>query len=314
MIVAALFFGGLALLYVGGEALIRGSVAVGIRLGMTPMVVGLTIVAGATSMPELAVSLDAALRGVPGLAVGNVVGSNLCNITLVVGIVVLIAPTRLRDKLERGDVAVMAISTILVPALLIDGRLDRVEGFFLVLGLITYIALGVWRSKLRGVGPGTISVPHASRHLFVNIVVASIGLALLVVGSDWLVQASIAIALAFGVSPAVVGLSAAALGTSLPEVAASSIAARHGHPELAAGNLIGSNVFNLLLILGATAAVRPLSVDAVGHSDIGIMVAASLLCIALMMTRSTVGRADGAVLVAIYLAYMSWLLSVGHSY
>lgn len=309
--VALMFLAGLLLLYVGGEALVRGAVSVGIRLGMTPMLVGLTIVAAATSVPELAVSLGAALRGAPGLAIGNVVGSNLCNLTLVVGLVVLFAPARLRDKLERGEVAVMTISTILVPALLLDGLLERGEGILLVLGIVAYVALSVWRTKIRKNEPGSVSVPVVSQHMLVNVGVGLVGIALLVIGSDWLVEASIAIATAFGVTPAVIGLSAAALGTSLPEVAASIVAARHRHPELAAGNLIGSNIFNLLMILGATASVRPLALDQVGIVDIAVMIAASLLCLGLMLTRNRMGRLDGTALIVIYLGYLVWLFLNG---
>jgi cation:H+ antiporter len=310
--VAFLFIAGLGLLFVGGEALVRGAVAVGIRIGMTPMVVGLTIVAGATSAPELAVSLGAALRDVPGLAIGNVVGSNLCNLTLVFGVVALVAPARLSDKIERSDVAVLTIATILVPALLLDGSLARGEGILLVVGIAAFILLTVWRTKTRSNGEKvTSSVPAFSDHPVINSLVGIVGIALLIIGSDWMVQSSIAIATALGVSPAVVGLSASALGTSLPELAASIVAARHRHPELAVGNLIGSNIFNLLLILGATSTVHPLAVNAIGLTDIATMIVASLLCLALILGRKQVGRIDGILLLSIYAGYLIWLFASG---
>lgn len=312
--VAFLFLAGLGLLYVGGEALVRGAVAVGIRLGMTPMVVGLTIVAGATSAPELAVSLGAAFREVPGLAIGNVVGSNLCNLTLVFGLVALVAPARLSDKLERSDIAVLTIATILVPALMLDGSLARGEGILLVVGIVAFIALTIGRTKARANGvKASSSVPTVSDHPVINSLVGLVGIALLIIGSNWLVQSSIAIATTLGVSPAVLGLSASALGTSLPELAASIVAARHRHPELAAGNLIGSNIFNLLLILGATSTVHPLAVEQIGLIDIATMIAASLLCVALILGRRRVGRADGVLMISIYAVYLVWLFASGHS-
>lgn len=311
--VTFLFLAGLALLYLGGEALVRGSAAVGIRLGLTPMVIGFTIVAASTSAPELAVSLGAALNEEPGLAVGNVIGSNLCNLTLVAGLVVIVAPARLRDKLERADVAVLTISTILAPALLLDGQLQRGEGILLLLGLIAYVALTVWRAKIRTNGAIDSSVPQVSEHPVINAALGLVGIGLLIVGSQWLVDSSIAIATTLGVSTAVIGLSAAALGTSLPELAASIVAARHGHPEMAAGNLLGSNIFNLLMILGATASVHPLTLGRVGLADIAIMIAASLLCLALMLTRKRMGHLDGALLVTLYSSYMIWLLATGRS-
>lgn len=310
--VTLLFLAGLGLLYVGGEALVRGATALGIRLRMTPMVIGLTIVAAATSAPELAVSIGAVLNNAPGLAVGNVVGSNLCNLTLVVGLTVLVAPARLRDKLERADVLFLTISTILVPALLLDGILERAEGISLVIGIVAYVGLTIWRTNARREDTSS-SVPAVSEHPLVNAAIGVVGIALLVIGSDWLVTASITIATTLGVSTAVIGLSAAALGTSLPEIAASIIAARHRHPEMAVGNLIGSNIFNLLLILGATASVRPLTLGRVEFSDIGIMIASSLFCLGLMMVRDQVKRIDGMLLIAVYVVYLIWLFSTGRT-
>ena len=307
MTTALFFIAGLALLYVGGEALVRSASAIGMRFGMTPMIIGLTIVAFATSAPEAAVSIGAALNNEPGLAVGNVVGSNLCNISLLVGIVIVVSQPRLREKLDRGDVAVMALSTILVPAMLLDGLLTRIEGTSLLLAITAYIAVTVWRVHTRrsGESPDVPStVPVLTQSLINNLLVCAVGVAFLIVGSELLVTSSIEIAVTLGIPPAVVGLSAAALGTSLPELAASIIAARHNQPEMAAGNLIGSNIFNLLLVLGATSMVHPLTLGAVTFFDIAFMVGVSLLSLTLMVSRVRLYLFEGVALIATYFAYL----------
>lgn len=304
-----LFVFGLLLLFIGGEGLVRSAAAIGMRIGMTPLIAGLTIVAFATSAPELAVSIGAAFNDVPGLAVGNVIGSNICNITFVAGIVAMVKPPRLKGQLINRDVLIMILSTLLVPGLLLDGSISRPEGVLLSASLVGYVILTVWHARSnRHIDPfESTSVPLLSEHILINLVVASISVGLLVLGSEWLVQSSVDIATRLGVSSAVVGLSAAALGTSLPELSASIVAARHGHPEMAAGNLIGSNIFNLLLILGATALISPLSVGGVTFVDLTFMICVSIVALALMVTKTRIERLEGGILVAVYLAYMIWL-------
>jgi len=309
------FLAGLGLLYGGGEGLVRGAAAIGMRLGMSPLVAGLTIVALATSAPELAVSVGAALRNSPGLAVGNVVGSNICNITLVAGMTALVKPPKLKDQLIRRDVMVMVLATLLVPALLLDGELLRAEGALLTMSIVGYISLTVWhaRSKRRIDPFESSSVPLLSEHVIINVVVITISIGMLVLGSEWFVRASVVIAVTLGISPAVVGLTAAALATSLPELTASIIAARHGHPEMAAGNLIGSNIANLLLILGTTSLIRPLSMDGVTFVDIGVMIVTSLAAVGMMVTKTRIERREGAILVATYVGYVAWVYSTAGS-
>jgi cation:H+ antiporter len=303
------FFAGLALLYIGGEALVRAASALGQRMHMSPLVAGLTLVAFATSAPELAISLGAAIRDLPGLAVGNVIGSNICNFGLILGITALIKPAPVRQTLVRRDVLVMAITTLLVPGLLIDGALTRFEGLLLVLCMASFIVLTVWQSRItrheRSADEHT--VPTLSENVLFNSVFAVAGIAMLVVGSDLFVAASVTIAELIGVPTAVVGLSAAAFGSSLPELTASIIAARHGQPEMAAGNLIGSNIFNLLLILGATSMIKPLTLGAVTTLDLGVMIAVSALALVLMLTRAHLYRREGLMLVAAYSGYIVWL-------
>ena len=314
LIIFALFIGGLTALYFGGEALVRGASGIGVRFGMSPMVVGLTIVAFATSAPELAVSLGAVLRNAPGLAVGNVVGSNICNLTLVVGIVVLLARPALREKLIRLELIVLVSSTLIVSFLLVDAWLSRIEGALLLAGIIAYITFAVRRLRDSNANESTedidSGIPIISGTIWKQFLFGAAGVGLLILGSHWLVEGSVRIAVMYGISPAVVGLSAAALGTSLPEIAASVVAARHNHADLAAGNLIGSNIFNLLLVLGGTAVVSPLSMGSVTITDIAIMCATTFLSLILMFTRSRMMRIDGVVLIALYLAYLIFIFSL----
>jgi cation:H+ antiporter len=305
------FFGGLALLYVGGEALVRAAAALGKRMHMSPLVAGLTIVAFATSAPELAISIGAAINDLPALAIGNVIGSNICNLGLILGITAIIQPAPVRRTLVRRDVLVMAITTLLVPGLLIDGELTRAEGVLLLLCMAAFVFLTVWQSRAtrheRTAEEHT--VPILSNNLLLNLALIVAGVAMLVAGSRLFVDASVTIAGVIGVPNAVVGLSAAAIGSSLPELTASIVAARHGQPEMAAGNLIGSNVFNLLLILGATSILRPLALRSVTVVDLAVMIGVTALALILMLTRTELHRREGAVLVGVYCAYMFWLFA-----
>jgi cation:H+ antiporter len=303
------FFGGLALLYVGGEVFVRAAAALGKRMHMSPLVAGLTIVAFATSAPELAISLDAAINDVPGLAIGNVIGSNICNLALILGIVTIIKPAPVRQTLVRRDVLVMVITTLLVPGLLLDDNLGRIEGALLVLCIVAYVGLTIWHARATRSArrPEEHSVPTITDNTLLNVVLAAAGVALLVTGSRIFVDASVTLAAIIGVPAAVVGLSAAAFGSSLPELSASIIAARHGQPEMAAGNLIGSNIFNLLLILGATSIVRPLTMDSVTVIDLAVMIVVTVLALTMMLTRAWLRRREGVVLVSVYATYMVWL-------
>ena len=316
LLMAFYFVAGVVLLYFGGEGLVRSAGTLGLRFGIGPMVAGLTIIAFATSAPELAVSVNAALTNTPGLAVGNVVGSNICNIALILGVTALIRPPRVKEQLIRRDLLVMVFATVIVPGFLIDGLLSRFEGALLVICLFAYVILTVWQAKKKtrqagAVAQKTPEVPFAGTSVGINSLVAIGAIAMLVFGSDLFVRGATQIARVIGVAPAVVGLSAAAFGTSLPELTASIIAARHGHPEMATGNVIGSNIFNLLLILGLTAMIRPLKPGGVTLVDIGVMIFVSLLAVILMVTKTRVERREGALLVGIYCAYIAWLFGHG---
>ena len=305
------FIAGLAILYLGGELLVRAAAAIGKRLHMSPAVAGVTIVAFATSAPELAISLDAAINDLPELAIGNVIGSNICNLALILGAVTVVRPASVRRTLVRRDVLVMCVTTALVPGFLLDGALGRNEAVLLVLCFTAYIVLTVWQAQATRDQRSDDEhlVPTLSDNMPVNVLVAGIGIAMLVGGSRLFVEASVTIAELIGVPAGVVGLSAAAIGSSLPELTASIIAARHGQPEMAIGNLIGSNIFNLLLILGTTAIIRPLEMRSVTNIDLAVMLGVTAMALALMLTRARLGRLEGSSLLVVYALYMGWLFA-----
>ena len=312
LMAAISFAGGLVLLYLGGESLVTGAAALGRRVGMTPLVAGLTIVAFATSAPELAVCVRAALNGAHGLALGNVVGSNICNLALILGLTAVVRPAELGERFVRRDVPIMIGSTILVLVLLLpDERLSRVDGAILSGAIVLYLLLELRRARERrgrslGVFPDEPQRGH--RSIMVNGLLVVGGLALLVWGGDLFVDGAMAVAVDLGVSPAVVGLSVAALGTSLPELVTSLIAARRGYTDMAVGNLVGSSIFNLLSILGVTSLVVPLSRGAVTNTDLAVMLLVTVAVYPLMRTGQRMDRWRGAVLLMTYIGYLSWLV------
>jgi len=305
------FVGGLLSLYLGGESLVSGAAAIARRIGMTPLVAGLTIVAFATSAPELAVCLRAALDGEHGLALGNVVGSNICNLALVLGLTSLVRPSELGARFLQRDVPIMIASTVVVLIMLVDGQLSRTDGGVLITGIVAYLLLEVRQARERrgrALGVLTDEPGKPKQALLISSLLLAGGVALLVWGGDLLVTGGVAIAGRLGVPAAVVGLSVAALGTSLPELATSAVAAKRGYGDMAVGNLVGSSIFNLLSILGITSFVIPLSRGAVTNIDLGVMLAITLLIYPLMRIGKRIGRWEGGLLVLIYVGYLSWLL------
>lgn len=278
---------------------------------MTPLVAGLTIVAFATSAPELAVCVRAALNGAHGLALGNVVGSNICNLALILGLTAVIRPAELGERFVRRDVPIMIGSTILVLVLLLDERLSRVDGAILGGAIVLYLLLELRRARERrgrslGVFPDEPQRGH--RSIMVSGLLVVGGLALLVWGGDLFVDGAMAVAVDLGVPPAVVGLSVAALGTSLPELVTSLIAARRGFTDMAVGNLVGSSIFNLLSILGVTSLVVPLSRGAVTNIDLAVMLLVTVAVYPLMRTGHRMDRWGGVLLLMVYVGYLSWLV------
>ncbi|KGO33767.1 MAG: calcium/sodium antiporter [Desulfoprunum sp.] len=301
----------LVLLFGGAELLVKGSASLAARAGLTPLVIGLTVVAFGTSSPELAVSLKAALAGQGDVAVGNVVGSNILNIAVILGLSAVICPISVHLQLIKVDVPIMILATVLVPVLLSDGRLGRFEGGLLFAGIVVYTIFNVMMAR-KGAeaeveNEFATSVPKATKHWAVDLVLIGGGLATLVVGSRLLVDNSIEVARAFQISEAVIGLTVVALGTSMPELATSIIAAVRRQPDIALGNIIGSNIFNILAILGFSSLVAPMTAGGINLFDFGVMVGASVLLLPFLMTGPRLGRLEGLVFFGGYCGYLAFL-------
>ncbi len=310
--------GGLILLIAGGEGLVRGASRLAAALGISPLIIGLTVVAFGTSSPELAVSLIASLSGQAGLTVGNVIGSNIFNILFILGLSAMITPLVISQQLVRLDVPLMAAVSLLTLLLALDGRFSRMEGLFFFLGLLGYLYL-LFRIGQRESAEVKQEYEHefgspakpAPRRLGRNALLAVSGLALLGVGSRWLVQGSVEIARALGVDELVIGLTIIAAGTSMPEVITSVIASLRGERDIAVGNVVGSNLFNLLGVLGLTALITPGGVaipqDARAF-DLPVMTAVALACIPIFFSGTKILRREGALFFGYYLAYTAYLI------
>lgn len=309
--------GGLVLLFVGGEGLVRGSVSLAERFGVSKLLIGLVIVGFGTSTPELLVSVNAALDGASEIALGNVVGSNIANILLIIGLAAAIAPitgwarTALREALVATLVALVAF------ALVQGAVISRIEGIAMLMVLAGYLVASYWL-ETRDRSARTFQHEAAE---FEDIplprpwlapVLALAGIAALVFGADLLVEGAVNIARDFGVPDAVIGLSLVAIGTSLPELATAIVAAIRRHSDVVLGNVIGSNIFNILAILGVTVAIQPIEVSARFRDiDTPVMLVSSLALLALLFATRSIGRLWGIVMLAAYAGYMIFLFSSG---
>lgn len=295
---------GLIGLFFGGEALVRGSVGVARRMAIPPILIGLTVVGFGTSTPELIVSVQAALGGVPDIAVGNIVGSNIANILLIVGLTSLVWPIRVSGGTLRRDTAVMLAAAIALVPIFAMGEIGRFPGAVLVLGLVGYLIWVYLQSGDAVDDDADTSVPSS---MLISALWVLGGFVVLMFGARFLVDGSVSIARGFGISEAFIGLTIVAVGTSLPELATSIIAAFRRQSEIAIGNIVGSNIFNVLGILGVTALIKPVPVaDRFLTFDLPIMIAASLALTALLLTRPIIGRGIGLVVLIAYVTYV-WL-------
>lgn len=300
---------GLALLVVAASVLVRGASALALRLGLTPLVVGLTVVAFGTSAPELVVSVQATLAGAGGIAVGNVVGSNVANVGLVLAAAVLLRPLVADPSLFRRDLPVLVAVTGLAALLLVDRQLARWEGAVLLAGLVAYLVWSVREARRQPVADAeAVDAELATQPAWRDLLFVASGLGGLVLGAHLFVGAAVALAEVAGVSNAVIGLTVVAIGTSLPELATTVVAALRGESEIAVGNVVGSNLFNLLGILGAAALVRPMASPGLEALDVGMMVAFTLAVVVMLWTGRRLVRGEGAVLLAGYVGYMAYLV------
>jgi cation:H+ antiporter len=308
------FVGGLVLLIVGAEGLVRGSVRLAAALGVSPLIIGLTVVAFGTSAPEVLVSAQAALYGQPEIALGNVIGSNIFNVLFILGISALVSPLIISEDLVRHDVPIMIGVSSLVMLLSMNGTLGKPEGVVLILLLAIYIAFLIWLTRRRSPAAPSVAVPPPRRGAGGYAVDAALilgGLAVLAVGSRWLVLGAVAIARMLGLSELVIGLTIVAAGTSLPEVATSITASLKGERDIAVGNVVGSNIFNLLAVLGSAAIIAPAGIPIPGAAltfDLPVMIAVAMACLPIFFIGFRITRWEGAVFLGYYVAYVTFLV------
>jgi len=319
----ALIIGGLVLLVVGGELLVRGASTIATRVGISPLVVGLVVVSAATSAPELAVTVGAVIEGEPGLAVGNVIGSNIINILLILGLSALVLPLIIKQQLVRFDIPVMVGLSALLLVVSLDGRIDLVDGILLLAGLIVHVVLSIVISRreirVQATVPASESPsPEADSvadgkpvPLWLAIVLVLGGIGLLVLGAQLLVDGAVSIAVSLGVSSLIVGLTVVAIGTSLPELATSIIAVRRGERDMAVGNIVGSNIFNIGVVLGVPAIIFgegiPVPAAAIAL-DLPLMLATAIALLPIAFTGFVIARWEGALFVALYVTYTAYLV------
>ena len=311
--IALFILGGSGGLFLGAEGLVRGSSSLAVRFGISPLVVGLTIVAFATSSPELVVSIKAAIDGNPGIVVGNVVGSNICNIALILGVAALISPMQVKAQVIKREIPLMIIISIVLLLVLIDGSISRWEGTMFVIGIIAYIVFSyqyVKREKadveiVKEFKEGLRAKPYK---LWQSVLLIIGGLVFLVIGSNLFVDGAIEAAVKLGVSQAVIGLTIVALGTSLPELVTSVVASFKNENDIAIGNAVGSNVFNILSILGISSLINPISNSGITIIDLSIMMFFTVLILPLCKSGFKLRRWEGAMLFSGYVAYMIYLV------
>jgi len=323
LVTIVLFVIGLGALVGGAEALVRGSSRLATAAGVSPLVVGLTVVAFGTSAPELAVSISSALAGQADIALGNVVGSNIANVLLVLGLAALVAPAMVGMRVVMREVPLMIAASVVLLLMALGGQIDRLEGILLVTGIVAYTGYMI-RSSHReaaavraefaeefGGGAG-----RGAEGLILNVVLITGGLAMLVIGSTWIVDGAVAMATELGIPEIIVGLTIVAIGTSLPELATSVLAGLRGHRDIAVGNVVGSCIFNILMVLGVTAVVSPTAVlvsPSLLEVDLPIMVAAAFACLPIMYTGRRVDRREAALLLGFYGAYLVYLVLVAQA-
>lgn len=335
---------GLVLLAVGGESLVRGAVSLARRSGLSVLLIGITVVAAATSMPELVVSVQAALSGNPGIAVGNVVGSNIANILLILGLTAIVAPLVATSRIVRVDIPIMVLFSLVVLVVTLDGTIGFLDGLLLFAGLVAYVVTTIVISRKRGTGRAAAASEDpvsdgavgdssggddaggdrtggdsademrspgagASHPVLVFSALVVVGVVLLVVGARLLVTAASDLASAWGMSDLVIGLTVVAIGTSLPELATSVVAAIRGERDLAIGNIVGSNMFNIGAVLGMTSLITPIQVaPGAVRFDLPIMLAVSLALLPIVFTGMAIKRWEGLLFTGLYAAYIVYVV------
>lgn len=301
----------LVLLYFGASWLVKGSSALALKAGVSPLVAGLTVVAFGTSSPEMVVSVNAAISGHGNIAIGNVVGSNLFNICVILGISALVAPLKIKMQLLKIDIPVLIITTIGFILLFADRHISRFEGFILVSGIVIYTVVNIVLARREKnaeiLAEFDESVPNQKMKWYWSVGLIVLGLGVLIAGSELLVKGAVVIARSLGVGETIISLTIIAAGTSMPELASSIVATIKKEYDIAIGNIIGSNIFNILAIVGISSIVSPLSALAISNIDLYVMLGVTLLLLPFFRTSYTLKRDEGIFMIGIYLIYMYYL-------
>jgi cation:H+ antiporter len=308
---------GLVFLIGGAEILVRGASNLASAAGVSSLVVGLTVVAFGTSSPEMAVSVMSAYKGQADLAIGNVVGSNIFNVLFILGVSALIVPLVVAQQLVRFDVPIMIGVSLLLLLMCLDGRVGMIDGLLLTAGVVCYTVFLIRQSRreksaeVKSEYENKFAAKPSAAGWLKNIALVLAGLAALVLGSKWLVDSAVVIAKSFGVSELIIGLTIVAAGTSMPEVATSVVAALRGERDIAVGNVVGSNIFNVLCVLGISSVVAPDGIHvskAALAFDIPVMIAVAVACLPVFFSDYLISRTNGVIFLAFYGAYLSYLI------
>jgi cation:H+ antiporter len=311
-----LLFAGLVLLVIGADLLVKGAARLASNFGVPALVIGLTVVAFGTSAPELAVSVKAAYSGQAELAIANVVGSNIFNVLFILGVAALISPLIISHQLIRQDVPIMVAVSVVAVLMTLDGNINKFEAALLVLGLVGYTWFLFYQGKKKntdisdGEAGEVEEILKANVPMWQNVLLVVGGLVLLVLGARWLVQSAVELATAWGVNEAVIGLTIVAAGTSLPEVVTSVVATIRGERDIAVGNVVGSNIFNILCVLGISGLVSPTPLLAgaqLAGFDMPVMLGVAALCVPLFFVGAILNRIEGFLFLILYVAYV-WVL------
>ncbi|WP_372736383.1 calcium/sodium antiporter [Nocardioides sp.] len=307
---------GLAVLVVGGEVLVRGATATAAAAGLSPMIIGLTLVGFGTSSPELVTSLTAAYQGAPDIIAGNVVGSNTANVLLILATAALISPLAVEPRSFKREGSMVAFATLIAVVLTLVGGVGRITGLAMLVLLIAYLVYVVRVERAQPDAEGAAAellvedLPSVSTGIWGGIALTVVGIGLTIGGARFMIDGAIGIAETIGISDVVIGLTIVALGTSAPELVTSIIAALKGHAEVALGNVIGSNLFNILFIFGTTAVVTPFDIPStLASRDIWVMAGATLLMLVVARNGFKIHRWEGALMLTLYIGYVSWLVA-----
>ncbi|NND86565.1 MAG: calcium/sodium antiporter [Nitrosopumilus sp.] len=301
--------GGLAMLYFGAEWLVQGSINISNRLKISQLVIGLTVVAFGTSTPELAVSISSAFQGFSDVALGNVVGSNIVNIGVILGISAVITPIAVSKSTIRKEIPIMIGAALLLSAIIFDGKIDFIDGIILIAGIIGFLIFS-YKSSKKESDIETVKSQQVTQKRFLtkSLILVAIGLGLLTAGAFLTVDNAVVIAKSVGISELVIGLTLVAIGTSLPELITSVIAARKGHSDLSIGNIVGSNIFNIFAIIGIASVIVGIQVNEKIILDVIVMIAFSAILIPIMRSGFKVSRKEGLFLLVGYITYVIILL------